>query len=312
MTAIETLLKEQDGVVSRRQVLATGCATSEITRRLRRREWAQAHPGVYVDHTGPLSWRQRAWAAVLFSWPAALTLESAIRVGDGKGRRGPRDILIHVVVERDRHLVAPAGVRIHRSSGFAGLVQWNLGPPRLRYEHAVLALAASAARDVDAVAHLADACGSRRTTAPRLLAAAGERTRLPRRAWIEEVLTDVGAGTCSVLEHGYVDCVQRPHGLPEGQRQASHRHGDRTTFRDVDYDELGVVVELDGRLFHESAHARDVDMDRDLEAAADGSETLRISFGQVFERACATAGLVAAVLHRRGWQGELRTCPECG
>ncbi|GEP38929.1 hypothetical protein NPS01_25920 [Nocardioides psychrotolerans] len=41
-------------------------------------------------------------------------------------------------------------------------------------------------------------------------------------------------------------------------------------------------------------------MDRDLEAAADGSETVRFSYGLVFDRTCATASLVAAVLQRRG------------
>ena len=45
---------------------------------VRRREMAVVHPGVYVNHTGALSWDQRAWAAVLHYWPAALTGESAL------------------------------------------------------------------------------------------------------------------------------------------------------------------------------------------------------------------------------------------
>jgi hypothetical protein len=36
----ETLLR-QDGVVSRRQVLAAGCSDSFIERKIRRREWAR-------------------------------------------------------------------------------------------------------------------------------------------------------------------------------------------------------------------------------------------------------------------------------
>ena len=36
------------------------------------------HNGVYVDHTGPLTWLQRAWAGVLAVWPAALTAESVV------------------------------------------------------------------------------------------------------------------------------------------------------------------------------------------------------------------------------------------
>ena len=45
---------------------------------LRRREWARVHPGVYVAHTGPLSWPQRAWSAVLLVAPAALSGSSAL------------------------------------------------------------------------------------------------------------------------------------------------------------------------------------------------------------------------------------------
>lgn len=312
MTTIETLLLEQDGVVARHQALAAGLTPSLVRRRLRRHEWANVHDGVYVDHTGEPTWRQRAWAAVLFSWPAALTLESAIRAGEKDTGRGGRDALLHVVVERDRHLVAPPGVRVHRAAGFARHVQWHLAPPRVRLEHAVLGVASGAASDVEAVGVLADACGSRRTTAARLLTAAGERARLPRRAWIEDVLSDVAAGSCSVLEHGYVVRVERAHGLPEGRRQASHRHEGRSMFRDVAYEELGVVVELDGRLFHSSTKARDADMDRDLQASVEGSETVRLSFGQVFDRGCVTAGLVAAVLQRRGWAGFPTRCGECG
>ena len=66
------LLFKQDGVIARWQALAAGATDSDIERRLRRREWARVSPGVYVDHTGPLTWRQRAWAAVLAVWPAAL------------------------------------------------------------------------------------------------------------------------------------------------------------------------------------------------------------------------------------------------
>ncbi|MEZ0579568.1 type IV toxin-antitoxin system AbiEi family antitoxin domain-containing protein [Nocardioides sp. MH1] len=72
MDEVSAQLSLQDGVISRQQALAAGLAPHAIARLLRRREWAPVHPGVYVDHTGPLSWRQRAWAAVLACWPAAL------------------------------------------------------------------------------------------------------------------------------------------------------------------------------------------------------------------------------------------------
>ena len=53
-------------------------------------------------------------------------------------------------------------------------------------------------------------------------------------------------------------------------------------------------------------------MDRDLDAAVDGQETVRVSYGQVFERACSTAQKIGAILQRRGWDGEVKPCPDCG
>lgn len=52
---LAALMTEQDGVISRRQVLL-------------------------LDHTGVPTWRQRAWAAVPYHWPAALCHVSALRL----------------------------------------------------------------------------------------------------------------------------------------------------------------------------------------------------------------------------------------
>jgi len=62
---IDGLLLEQDGIIARWQVLAAGHDDNWIENRLRRREWARVHRGVYVAHTGPVTWRQQAWAALL-------------------------------------------------------------------------------------------------------------------------------------------------------------------------------------------------------------------------------------------------------
>src|SRR5262245_46437779 len=89
---LDELLARQDGVVARRQAVECGLTVNDIRRRVRRREWAPAgHPAVYVEHTGPLTWRQRAWAAVLYAWPSALAGDSALRAADGPGRRDRDD-----------------------------------------------------------------------------------------------------------------------------------------------------------------------------------------------------------------------------
>ena len=168
-----------------------------VARLVRRRELVEVLRGVYVDHTGPTSWQQRAWAAVLWAWPAALAGQSAWRAFEGPGRRSREVERLHVVVERHRRLTAPPGIVLHRRSGFADRVLWNLGPPRVRMEEAVLDVALAAPDELGTIAALADAAGGRRTTSARLRAALDGRPWVPRRALIGAVLDDVEAGSCS-------------------------------------------------------------------------------------------------------------------
>jgi hypothetical protein len=297
-------LVEQSGVIARGQARASGLSEVDVRRLLRRREWVVVHPGVYVNHTGELTWLQRAWAAVLFAWPAALSHDSALRAADGPGKH--TEEVIHVAVGRDRRIAAPPRVCIHRMTHLHDRTQWNLGPPRVRYEDAALDVGLASATDLAALGVVASAVQSRRTTAARMLARLDARLRTPRRAWLEGVLEDVATGACSVLEHGFLNRVERAHGLPRAERQPRATATLGVVYRDVEYEML--IVELDGRLFHDSAAQRDRDMDRDLDAAADGRTTIRLGYGQVFDRPCATALRLAALLRQRGWCGSATPC----
>lgn len=309
MTGLDDLLTLQSGVVTRRQLLELPLTAADVRRLLRRRELVAVSAGVYVNHTGELTWIQRAWAAVLAVWPAALCHQSALRAADGPGRTtvgGP----IHVAVDRRRSPAAPVGVRLHQLSHLDDRVQWNLAPPRVRIENAVLQLAAECRDEVEAVALLADAVQARRTNADRLLAALGTHERIARREFLGAVLLDVAHGTCSTLEHGYLTRVERPHGLPAGERQvlASSRG---PILRDVEYRRFGFIIELDGRLFHDNARSRDRDLDRDLDALVEGRSTGRLGWGQVFGRPCDTAHRVGRILQQGGWPGIVQPCPAC-
>jgi hypothetical protein len=302
------LLDLQSGVVSRRQALTAGLTPSDVRRLLRRRTWVTIHPGVYVDHTGEPTWLQRAWAAVLLAWPAALCHESALRVADGPGRTA--DGPVHVAIDRHRKISAPSGVVIHRVADLERRVRWNLGPPRYRYEEAALDVAASAASELAAIGTLAAAVQSRRTTARRMLETLEQRERTTRRRWMIGVLADVADGACSVLEHGYATRVERAHGLPRATRQVRATTTLGVVYRDAVSE--NVVIELDGRLFHDTAAQRDRDLDRDLDAAVAGHTSVRIGYGQVFDRPCLTAARIAVLLTQRGWTGRPSACgPDC-
>lgn len=313
IAALNRVLVEQSGVIARHQVLSLGGRPCDIERMLRRREWVRLLPGVFVDHTGDPTWPQRAWAGVLHHWPAALTEESALRAAAGPGwRRDDDRSAIRIAVDEDRKIAPIEGYLARRVVGLDQKVQWDAGPPRVRIEEAALDVAARAQTEFEAVATLADICQSRRTTAHRMLDALGGRRRLRRRVWLGDVLRDIAEGTCSVLEHGYLTRVERAHGLPQAHRQRAGYSDRGPLFRDVDYDPLPLIVELDGRLFHDSAGQRDRDLDRDLDAAVDGRRSIRLGWGQVFDRSCRTAGRVAIVLQQRGWTGAPRHCgPDC-
>ena len=58
MDDVAACLTRQAGVISRRQVLVAGHDDAFIAQMIRRRRRARVHPGVYVDHTGPLVTQQ--------------------------------------------------------------------------------------------------------------------------------------------------------------------------------------------------------------------------------------------------------------
>jgi len=319
--ALCRLQTDQAGVVARRQVIEAGLDDSDIERLLRRREWSRVHPGVYVDHTGPLTQAQRHWAAVLSCWPAALDGRSALdafglrndRHGRSPGHRTPGskqvDPMVHVAIAHPRKAVEADGVRVHRVVGLENRVLWNLGPPRLRIEEAVLTSCAEESSRSAALAVAADACQQRRTTAARLLEALDGRIRLTHGAWLRRVLRDVASGSFSLLEHGYLNRVERAHGLPHAHRQLELPGATgRSVYRDVGYVAFGVVVELDGRIGHEWTSERWSDMDRDLDAGANGQATIRLGWRHVWDTPCGTADEMARGLARRGWSGAARSC----
>lgn len=102
------LLELQCGVISRKQVLASDFRPTFIRSNLRCRRWAPVFPGIYVNHTGPLTWEQRAWSAILDAEPAALSHSSALRDADASDSEP-----IHIIVDRARRVTRRTGVVVH-------------------------------------------------------------------------------------------------------------------------------------------------------------------------------------------------------
>lgn len=297
----------QDGVVSRQQLLALGATDNDIRRMVRRKELTRAHPGVFVNHTGQLNRQQREWVAVLAAWPAALARESALPIAQNG--------VIHIAVDQRRDVQVPDRVVIHRTKHLDQRADLSRRPPCVHLEHALIdVMAARLAGDNVPAAFrvLTEVAHTRRTNPERLLSTLDARHRVPHRTTIRALLIDLRDGACSVLERGYLHRVERAHGLPRGSRQHTSRATGNRTDKDVRYDDYGVIVELDGRAFHDNPLARDDDARRDLaELATADAVTARVTYGLVFRDTCRTAAWVARVLHRHGWRGPFRRCAAC-
>ncbi|MBS2936395.1 hypothetical protein KDN32_01415 [Nocardioides sp. J2M5] len=311
LDTVVDLLLTQRGVISRRQLLARGLTQTRIDTLLRRRDLVLLHPGTYLTHTGRPTWDERSWAAVLHSGLSALHLGSALH---RPGREPPPAGPVHVAVDWSRRVAPQPGIHVHRVRGLEHLVQWNASPPRVRLEVAAVEVAHRATDDLAAISALASVVGGRRTVASRLRVEVERRSRLRRRGLLNDLLADLERGTHSVLEHGYLVRVLRPHGLPEPtSRQVPVRSATGRQYRDVGHLDLdGGFVELDGSQ-HDGSEARDDDADRDLDDLARGSATLRLRYRQVFTTPCRTAARLDTIFRARGWEGTARPCssPAC-
>ena len=294
----------QDGVVSRRQILELGGTATDIRRMLHRRDLMSIQRGVMVNHTGAPTRSQQQHAAVLAAWPAALGFESAL------GRPTP-DGRVRVVVPTGRNVAPIPGVRIQSIVAFDERVDQIQSPPCVRFAHAAIDVA-SERDEADAFTVLSDALWTRRTNVDELLGVVAARGRVRNRVLIEQMLRDLRDGTCSVLERGYLQHVERPHGLPRMDRQAKDILGGRTVYRDGEYAAYKLAIELDGVAYHRGARARAADSIRDLETLAARDEaTIRLTHHQVFRESCRSAHLIGQILRRRGWPGHAIRCSTC-
>ncbi len=294
-------------MVSRRQILAAGGTDRDIARLLRHRELTQVYRGVYVNHTGRLTQTQQHWAGVLAYWPAALAHASALPC--------PPTTVVHVAVGPARNLRPAPRIVLHRTPDFEQRAELDRSPPAIRLEHALIDVVGDDLQRGNvsgAFAVLAQVCATRRTSPQRILQTLTTRQRISGRSTLESMLADLRDGACSVLERGYLHRVERAHGLPRGERQTRSVATGRSTYQDVRYRRQRVIVELDGRAFHDAPKDRDRDALRDLaELSGSGVLTTRVTYGLVFGDACRTARLIAQLLRRRGWTGRPRSCPNC-
>jgi len=304
---LQELARNQAGVVSRQQALASGISAGTIDARVRFGRWRVMHRAVYATYTAPLGRDAQLWAALLYAGQGArLSHETAAELIGLTNRQWPE---IQVSIPPERRVTPVAGVTIHLSGDNGRIWRPPPGvPPHTSEEDTVLDLVHAADNLDDVLGWVTRALTKPLTSEPHLRTAMDARKRLRWRYELDEIITAAAGGAHSVLEYRHDRDVQRAHGLPPARKQVPFRKPSGTQgYLDRYYPQYQLAVELDGRQYH-PGELRAQDQARDNANIVTGVATLRYGWYDVTRRACETALQEAAALRQRGWTGTLKPC----
>lgn len=273
------LASRQGGAIGRRQVLDLGASASAIDRRLRSGRLLVELPGVYVVAGTPDTVVRRRWCALLAVGPSAvLSFETSARLHglSTVPRTGPTvltvphsgwrrldGIVVHQISDVD-----PADVMTIDGMPVTSLRRtivdlaaiWRRGRMRIVVEDAV---AANRITDAE-IGECLQSVARRGKPGVRNLAA---------------VLDDRGPGKAppaSQLERDFFALVRRS-ALTEPARQHPLPRDDGVrNLADAAWPEVKLIVEVDGRRWHQRLADMKRDRDRDLKAAAAGWQVVRL------------------------------------
>ncbi len=275
---LAVLAARQAGVADRRQLAALGVDRVAVRTQLRSGRWTALGAKVVVLHNGPLTRRQREWAAVLAAGRgAALGGRTALALD---GLRGWEDDAVHVLAPRGHTPPRAAGLTIvtHETRVPADRQLAIVGqPPRTRVDRSAIDAAVWSR-------HIRTGCGlvaavvqQRLTTGPRLLDALSEAGRVPHRRTLRLVLQDITGGADALSEIDFTKLCARHH-LGKVTRQAVRLDGaGRRRYLDVLIESPSgacIACEVDGAL-HLRALTYWEDMSRSNELVIAGQSVLR-------------------------------------
>ncbi len=207
--------RRQAGVLSKKQLISLGWTLDQIRAQTDAMRWVTLYPGIYRTVTGEATREGELWAALLACGDgAALSHETAAEVWGF----GPVSDLVHVLVPAERRVAPRPGIAVVRSRYAAARTDPRAVAPRTRMDDTVVDLVESCVGELDAVGWITRAVQRRRTTAKRVHAAALLRAGLHHRALIDATCAQVAEGAHSPLKVGWVQRVERPHGLPRPTR----------------------------------------------------------------------------------------------
>ena len=278
------LAAEQAGAISRAQMRAYGASQSTITRRVADGRLRLVLPATYVVAGAPDTTAQRRWITLLAIGPAAvLSFETAARIHrvSTVAANGPTVVTVpHSGWQR------LDGIVVHQLSDLRpGHVERIDGMPVTTLDRTVVDLAAVWRRGRLRLA-VEDLVAAKRTTDSRIgtcLTSVARRGK-PGVRNLATVLDERGPGKAppaSQLERDFLRLVLgSPLAEPVTQYPLPRNDG-VTNLADAAWPEVKLIVEIDGRRWHQRLADMKKDRDRDLKAAAAGWQVVRLLYEHV-------------------------------
>lgn len=233
-----------DGVMSRAELRGRGWDRGAVARQVAGDRWALHGCQTVALHTSDLGVDARRWRAV-FEVGVRIALIDGVTALQAAGLTGYSDDTVHVSVVHTSSVGRVCGVRIHKVIRRVIAEGAQVGIPRTSPAVAAVRAAHWAVSDRQAALLLVMPVQQRLITERQLLDAAEAVRGRTRRRFIKAVAADIADGAHSLGELDFA-ALCRARGLPTPSRQVVRRVGARRVYLDVAWEDIGLVVEIDG------------------------------------------------------------------
>ncbi|HET6154694.1 MAG TPA: hypothetical protein VFE15_17260 [Marmoricola sp.] len=280
----QQLAAAQEGAIARRQLLALGCSRHFVRRQLDARRWIERTSTVLSVTTGPPTWRQSVWAAVLHAGGDALV--GGLTALEWHGLRNWHRDEITVLVDDQLSFDPVAGVTFFRTRRPLVGMRASADLPFARIEPASLLFAGYERSARTGQGLLAAVIQQRLTTASSMQAALEQLRPLRRARLFRTTLGDIAGGAQSLAE---IDIARicRSHDVAAPARQTRRRDSSgRIRFTDCEWQLPGgriLILEIDGAFHMDVEHWED-DLARQRGLSSQGRIVVRCTARELRER----------------------------
>jgi hypothetical protein len=257
----------QQGMLSQRQLNELGVTRATVRNHLRARRWSQRTSSVFSITTGPLSWEQRLWRAVLHAGPDSLI--GGLTAAKVHGLRNWDRREITVLVANELSFGDVPGVRFFRTRRPIVGMRAPGTLPLCLVAPAILLFAGYETSRRTAHGAIAAVVQQQLTDVPELGAWLDRLRPLPGSRGFRLLLDDIGDGAQSLAEVDVRRACRRFRVAPPASQTPRRDRRGRRRFTDCEWqlaDGRTLILEVDG------SHHDDV-----LQAAADRARNRKLT-----------------------------------